>query len=360
LAQFYVVDSVILDNKISNIFEIEVTDTSGNYKIKRNKYDLLIIAKPTEPFGNYEKYLIDQFVMRGGKLLWFVDPVVAEIDSLFNYAEMPALPRNLNLEDMFFRYGVRVNTNLLQDLNALSIPVASGSSTDAGQAQYKFIPWYYFPIITPFVDHPIVKNLNVLRTEFISSIDTVGGGNNLTKTVLLTTSERTKVVNTPSFISLETLKRRANMLEYNKRNLPVSVLVEGEFNSVFSELDGEYVKEMGHIAKSKPTKMIFVTDGDMIKNQFRSDGYAYPLGYDKHTDMSFGNRNFLLNAVNYLCDDNEILQIRSKDFKMRLLDKNKILKDKSTWQVFNLLLPIMLVLILGIAFLFVRKFRYTK
>jgi len=358
IAQFYVVDSVTLDNKISSIFDVEVTDSTGNYKIKGNKYDLLIIAKPTKSFGNYEKYLIDQFVMRGGRLLWYVDPVIAEMDSLTNYAEMPSLPRELNLEDMFFRYGVRMNTNLLQDLNALAIPVGSGNV--GGQAQYKFTPWYYFPIITPFIDHPIVKNLNVLRTEFISSIDTIGSMSNLTKTVLLTTSPTTKVVNTPSFISLETLKRRANVREYNKSHIPVSVLIEGEFKSVFSGIEGQYVQELGHITTSKPTKMIYVADGDMIKNQLSTDGYAYPLGYDRYTDQSFGNRNFLLNAVNYLCDDEEILQVRSKDFKMRLLDKNKILKEKSVWQMFNLLLPLMMVLVLGIIFLFIRKIRYTK
>jgi ABC-2 type transport system permease protein len=362
IAQFYAVDSVILDNSIHSIFNVEITDTiTRDYKIKNNKYDLLIIAKPTLPFGNYEKYLLDQFVMRGGRLLWYVDPVFAEMDSLQYYSEMPVLSRDLNLEDMFFRYGVRLNTNLLQDLDALRIPVAGGQI--GGQTQYKHIPWYYFPIITPYLEHPIVKNLNLLKTEFISSIDTVGSRANLQKTVLLTTSNHTKVVNAPAIVSLETLKRRANMAEYAKEHVPVSVLVEGEFNSLFDDnLEGEKLSELAPITKSKPTKMVFVADGDMIKNQLGMDNmgniFPYPLGADRYSGMAFGNKNFLLNAVNYLCDDEDILQVRSKDFKMRLLDSNRILKKKTQWQTVNLVLPLVVIGVLGLALLSVRKMKY--
>ncbi|MDR0367624.1 MAG: gliding motility-associated ABC transporter substrate-binding protein GldG [Bacteroidales bacterium] len=360
IAQFYAVDSVILDNRLSHIFDVEWTDSTGNFTIKGNKYDLLIIAKPTQAFGRYEKYILDQFVMRGGRLLWYVDPVLAEMDSLFNYAEMPVLPRDLNLDDMFFRYGVRMKTNLLQDLNALPIPVGSGTAA-SGQPQYVFIPWYYFPIITPFIDHPIVKNLNVLRTEFISSIDTIGTQSAVKRTVLLTTSATTKVVNTPSIISLESLKRRANMREYNKKYMPVSILAEGEFSSLFADFEGnDEAEELGLIKKSVPTKMIFVSDGDMIKNQLGPNSVPFPLGFDKYTETAYGNKNFLLNAVNYLCDDVDILQVRSKDFKMRLLDKNKILKEKSAWQIFNLILPLVCIGILGVVFAFIRKLKYQK
>ena len=364
IAQFYAVDSVILGDKITSIFELEITDSiTGQYKITGNKYDLLIIAKPTQAFGNYEKYILDQFVMRGGRLLWYIDPVLAEMDSLQHYSEMPILNRELNLEDLFFRYGVRINTNLLQDLNALQIPVSAGQM--GGQTQYKYIPWYYFPIITPYVDHPVVKNLNLLRTEFISSIDTVGSGTNLQKTVLLTTSKNTKVVNAPAIVSLETLRKRANILEYNKQHLPVCILVEGEFKSLFSDnMAGAQLQELAPIAKSKKTKMIFVADGDMIKNQLGMDNmgniFPYPLGADRYSGMAFGNKNFLLNAVNYLCDDEEILQVRSKDFKMRLLDSNRILKKKTYWQTINLLTPLLLIIVLGISLFSVRKIKYAK
>jgi len=360
IADFYKVDSVILDNKISTLFDVEILDSNTiNFKIKDKKYDLLIVAKPTKPFSNYDKFLLDQFVMRGGKILWYIDPVFAEMDSLQHYMEVPCLPRELNLDDMFFRYGVRLNTNLLQDMNALAIPVKTGEL--AGQAQYKFVPWYFFPLITPYIEHPIVKNLNVLKSEFISSIDTVGSKAGLKKTVLLTTSTATKMINTPTIISLESLKRKANYREFSQRNLPVSVLVEGEFPSLFSEMDNiENQGKIGFISKSKPTKMIFVSDGDMIKNQFDSRKYPLPLGYDQYTDVGYGNKNFLLNAVNYLCDDEGIAQVRSKDFKMRLLDKDKLLKEKTFWQIINMTLPLIMVLILGIIFAVIQRRRFAR
>ena len=360
IADFYAVDSVVFDNKISKIFDIELVDSNTvDFVIKGNKYDLLVIAKPTQAFSNYEKYILDQYVMRGGKILWYVDPVFAEMDSLQYYKEVPCLPRDLNLEDLFFRYGVRLNSNLLQDLNALPIPVKSGEI--AGQAQYKFIPWYFFPLITPVADHPIVKNLNVLKTEFVSSMDTVGTKSGLTKTVLLTTSASTKILNTPAIISLEALKRRAINREYAHKYIPVSVLVEGVFTSLFSGYDKMVDQEkIGFIEKSKPTKMIFVSDGDMIKNKFSSKGYPLPLGYDQYTDVAYGNKNFLLNAVNYLCDDEDIVQVRSKDFKMRLLDKDKILKEKTFWQVLNMVLPLCFVIIMGIIFVVIRKRKFAR
>ncbi len=360
IADFYKVDSVILDGKMSKIFNVEIIDSNTtDFKITTNKYDLLIVAKPTQTFNNYDKFLLDQFVMRGGRILWYIDPVFAEMDSLQHYKEIPCLPRELNLDDLFFRYGVRLNTNLLQDINALAIPVKTGEI--AGQAQYKFIPWYYFPLITPYIGHPIVKNLNVLKTEFISSIDTVGTKEGLKKEILLTTSATTKIVNTPSIISLETLKRRANYREFSHKNLPIAVLVEGNFPSLFSEIDEvSNQKKIDFIAKSKPTKMIFVSDGDMIKNQFNNKKYPLPLGYDQYTGMTFGNKNFLLNAVNYLCDDEGIAQVRSKDFKMRLLDKEKLLKEKTFWQVINITLPLLLVFVMGMVFVFIRKKQFAK
>lgn len=359
IADFYSVDSVILDNKVTKLFDVKVTDSAtGDFTIGDIKYDLLVVAKPTIPFGNYEKFLLDQFVMRGGRILWYVDPVMADLDSLMRYPEMPAMARELNLDDMFFRYGVRMNTDLLQDLNALPIPVRAGEM--AGQPQYKMIPWYYFPIITPNSTHPVVHNLNVLRTEFISSIDTVGRRSGLKKTVLLTTSTTTKIINTPAIISLEILRNRAHVEEFSKQNIPVAVLVEGVFPSLFTGYGNVDQEKLGFLDKSSPTKMIFVSDGDMVRNQVNEKRYPLPLGYDRFTDKAFGNLNFLLNAVNYLCEDEDILQVRSKDFKMRLLDNNRILKEKTFWQLVNVIVPLVLVIALGIVLLLIRRIRYAK
>lgn len=359
IVDFYAVDSVVLDNKITRLFDVKIKDSlTGDFSIEGIKYDLLVVAKPTMPFSDYEKFMLDQFVMQGGRILWYVDPVLAEMDSLMRYPEVPVLALDLNLDDLFFRYGVRMNTNLLQDFNALPIPVRSGEM--AGQPQYKMIPWYYFPVITPNGEHPIIRSLNVLKTEFVSSMDTVGTRQGLKKTVLLTTSATTKEVRTPAIISLEVLKKRANILEFNQQYLPVAVLVEGVFPSLFSGYENMNRQGAGFRDHSKPTKMIFVADGDMIKNQVNEKNYPLPLGYDRYTDKAYGNRNFLLNAVNYLCDDEEIVQVRSKDFKMRLLDNNRILKEKTFWQVLNVGLPLLLIVLLGLTLFFFRKAKYAR
>ena len=214
-------------------------------------------------------------------------------------------------------------------------------------------------IITPNSTHSIVRNLNVLKTEYISSIDTVGTRSGLKKTVLLSTSSTTKVVKTPAIISLETLRKRANVMEYNQRHLPVSVLVEGEFSSLFTGYENVDQQKLGFFDRSKPTKMIFVADGDMIKNQVNEKHYPLPLGYDRYTDKAYGNQNFLLNAVNYLCDDQDIVQVRSKDFKMRLLDSNKVLKEKTFWQMLNVTVPLLFVLVLGLTLYFMRRMKYA-
>ena len=201
--------------------------------------------------------------------------------------------------------------------------------------------------------------LNVLKTEFVSSIDTVGTREGLKKTVLLTTSSTTKVVNTPAIITLDALRRKANIAEYNQHYKPVSVLVEGVFPSLFTGYE-QVDKNIGFYEKSKPTKMLFVSDGDMVKNQTSDQKYPLPLGYDRFTDRAFGNQQFLLNAVNYLCDDEEILQVRSKDFKMRLLDNTRVLKEKTFWQVNNVTLPLVLILLLGLVMFVCRRWKYVK
>jgi ABC-2 type transport system permease protein len=298
--------------------------------------------------------------MHGGNVLWLVDPVFAEMDSMNTKGETIGIVNELNLTDMFFKYGVRLNTNLLQDLNAVPIPIMTGKM--GNQPQMQLIPWFYFPIITPSLDHPIVKNLNSIRTEFISSIDTVGDAS-IQKTVLLTTSRYTKLVNVPAIISLNILKRKPDKREYGLNSLPVAVLCEGKFTSLFKDrLEGEMdTNKMISFADKceKPSKMIFVADGDIIKNQFSKQG-PLPLGYDKYSQMNFGNKDFILNAINYLCDDVSLMQVRSKDVKIRPLDTTRILRDKFYWQMFNIATPLVIIIIMGMILMFVRKRRYSN
>jgi ABC-2 type transport system permease protein len=327
-----------------------------------NRFRAIIIAKPTKPFDEKDKFLIDQFIMRGGKVLWLIDPVFASMDSLQKFNSTMGLVNNVNLEDMLFNYGVRLNTNLVMDKIALPIPIKTGQIGD--QPQFDFFPWYYFPVLTPTIAHPIVNGLNSIKTEFISSIDTVTA-QGVKKTILLTTSPYSRIVNAPVYIDLEILKKPADESQYNKGPQPVAVLLEGNFVSSYlfripPELSEN--KDLQFLPKSyKPTKMIVVGDGDIIKNQFQlSQGYPLPLGYDQYTRQTFGNRDFLLNAMNYLCDESGLITVRSRELTLRMLDTTKLENNRLFWQILNVLLPIILILIFSFIKLRIRSRKYSR
>lgn len=325
-----------------------------------NKYDALVIAKPDTAFSEKDKFIIDQFIMRGGKVLWLIDPVFASMDSLEVHETTLGMAQELNLEDMLFRYGVRLNTDLLMDLNALSIPLRTGQVGD--QPKIDFFPWYYFPVITPLEDHPIVKNLNAIKTEFVSSIDTIKVAD-VKKTILLKTSLYTKTISTPALITLSILEKEPDQREFTGPQKTVAVLLEGEFRSNFENRIPPEIKnsrDIGFVAKSKPTKMIVVSDGDVIKNQLHfSKGYPMPLGYDQYTQQSFGNKDFILNALDYMLDDSGLISIRSREVKLRLLDMTRVNNNKIIWQAFNILFPVLLVVIFGLIRNFLRKRKYS-
>jgi len=359
LSEFYNVERVTINHKINSL-AIRLKGASRDMLV--NKYRAIIIAKPTKPFDEKDKFLIDQFIMRGGKVLWLIDPVFASMDSLQKYNSTMGLVNNVNLEDMLFNYGARLNTNLVMDKIAMPIPVKTGQIGD--QPQFDFFPWYYFPVLTPTTSHPIVNGLNAIKTEFISSIDTVQA-EGVKKTILLTTSPYSRTVNAPVYIDLEILKRPAEENQYNKGPQPVALLLEGNFISTFlyripPELAGS--KDLQFLPKSrKPTKMIVVGDGDIIKNQFHfTQGYPLPLGYDQYTRQTFGNRDFLLNAMNYLCDDSGLITVRSRELTLRMLDSTKIENQRLFWQILNVLLPLILILIFCFIKLRIRAGKYSR
>ena len=359
LSDFYNVDRVTINNKISSL-AIRLQGASSDKLV--NKYRAIIIAKPTLPFGEKDKFLIDQFIMRGGKVLWLLDPVRASMDSLQKYNSTMGLGNNVNLEDMLFNYGVRLNSNLIMDKIALPIPIKTGQI--GNQPQFDFFPWYFFPVLTPIINHPIVNGLNAVKTEFVSSIDTVTA-EGVKKTILLTTSPYSRIVEAPVFIDLEILKKPADPSEYNKGPQPVAVLLEGDFVSSFMyRIPPELAEnaDLQFLPKShKPTKMIVVGDGDIIKNQFQiSQGYYLPLGYDQFTRQTFGNKEFILNAMNYLCDDSGLISVRSRELTLRMLDSTKLENQRLFWQVFNILIPLLLILIFSFIKLRVRKIKYTR
>lgn len=359
LSEFYTVERVTINKKINSLATRLIGKSSD---MLVNKYRAIIIAKPTRPFDEKDKFLIDQFIMRGGKVLWLIDPVFASMDSLQKYSTTMGLVNDVNLEDMLFNYGVRLNTNLVMDKVALPIPVKTGQIGD--QPQFDFFPWYFFPVLTPMIPHPIVNGLNAIKTEFISSIDTVAA-EGVKKTVLLTTSPYSRTVNAPVFIDLDILRRPAEPSQYNKGPQPVALLLEGSFTSSFlfripPELSGN--KDLQFLQKSrKPTKMIVVADGDIIKNQFHfSKGYPMPLGYDQYTRQTFGNRDFLLNAMNYLCDDSGLISVRSREVTLRMLDATKIERQRLFWQILNVVFPLVLILLFSFIKFRIRARKYSR
>lgn len=358
LSEHYNVERVLLDEQLKTL-RITEEDSTGKITVA-NRFDALIVARPTQPFTEKEVFLLDQFVMRGGKILWYLDPVMASIDSLQKAPEMPTIAYNLNLEELLFSYGVRFNTDLLLDLNALPIVVNTGRLAN-NTPQQQMIPFFYFPILTPTSNHAIVKNLNAIKTEFVSSIDLVGN-KSLQKTVLLTTSKYTKRQLVPNIVSLNVLRYKPDPREYNQSYKTVAALVEGKFVSMYSgrmPVQLDTAQEIQFLTESPASKMIFVADGDMLKNQ-NSQGQPLELGFDKYTQTLFGNKDFLLNCVDYLCGDEELLQVRTRELKLRLLDSTKTERQNTTFQVLNVVLPLGIIAIIGVVLIVIRKRKYGK
>ncbi len=360
LQEYYSVERISIDGKLNSLNERKESEI-GNIVV-RNKFDAIIIAKPDSTFSEKDKFIIDQYIMRGGNVLWLVDPVFASMDSIEFSSSTVGIINEINLNDQLFHYGVRLNTNLVMDLSALPIPIRTGEI--GGSPQIDFFPWFYFPLLNPVGDHPIVKNLNAIKTEFIGSIDTVDVPG-IKKSILLTSSQYSRTVNTPVYISLDILQKEPDRRQYTTSNIPVAVLLEGEFESLFNNrvpptiLESE---EIDFLPKSKPGKMIIIADGDVIKNQIgKSEGrrVPYPLGYDRYTNQTFGNKEFILNAINYLIDDDGLISIRSRELTLRLLDRTKITEGRVFWQVINTVLPVVVILILGVIMFVVRKRKFA-
>ncbi len=325
-------------------------------------YDAAIIAKPDSSFSEKDKFILDQFVMHGGKLMWFIDPVFAEMDSLQNKLGMTfGISNPINLDDMLFKYGVRLNDNLIEDLQAAPIPIVTGYS--GNQPQQNLFPWYFMPLIVPENVHPIVNNLNAIKFEFASTIDTIGNAG-IKKTILLRTSKYTKLLVAPVRISLGIVQQEPKQEQFNKRFEAVAVLLEGKFESVFKNRIAPAIANSSEIKfkpQSSPTKMIIVSDGDVIKNGVsKSSGKVYPLGFDRYTNQMYGNTNFILNSMNYLTDNSGLISIRSRELSLRLLDKEVLKSQKIFWQIINTVVPVLLILLFGMVQYYVRKRKYTR
>jgi len=315
--------------------------------------DLAIIAKPTEKFTAEEKFTLDQYIANGGKTLWMLDNVQADQDSLFNNGKMLAYPRDLNLTDLLFTYGVRINTNLIKDLYAAQIPVATGKV--GNQTQFKNLEWFYHPLVGGNPNHAITKNISPVRLQFANQIDTLK--NNIKKTPLLLSSPLTKKIGTPSIIELQSIAEDVVESDYNGGNQLFAVLLEGNFKSAYKNRIKPFNTPL-YKENATNNKMVIISDGDVGKNQILK-GKPTDLNRDKWTNQEFGNKDFLINTVDYLLDDVGLIQLRNKTLKIKILDKQKAFKERAFWQFLNVVLPLILLLIFGLIFNFLRKRKYN-
>jgi len=313
-----------------------------------SNFDLAIIAKPTEKFSEEEKFTLDQFIMNGGKTLWLIDNVQAELDSLMNTGEALAYPRDLGLTDLFFNYGIRINHDLITDLYSSKIPLATGNV--GNQTQFDTFSWQYFPLVNSQNNHAINNNIEAVSLKFTNSIDTLK--NNIHKTVLLQSSPLSKPEGTPKIVSLNSIAQQENQQNYNDGDKSIAILLEGEFKSAYSSRVKPY--NTNYKDNSTSTKMIVVADGDIIANEI-SKGQPLELGVDKWTNQRFGNKDFLLNAISYLLDDTGLINIRSKTIKIDFLDKQKAFEESSKWQLINIIFPLIFLALFGLIFNYYRR-----
>jgi ABC-2 type transport system permease protein len=357
--------------------EIEVADITRNlatyFTVDRGKiggkpgildgYIAIIIAAPLKELSEADKLVIDQYIMKGGKVLWLFDEVAVNADSLI-YGSTVGLYHPLNIEDQLFRYGARVNPVVVQDIDCMiqQFNVSMGE----GQRQVVPAPWLYYPLLSPNQHHPVTRNINKVLGRFVNTIDTVGLDPMIKKTILLTTSQYSKTLSPPMVIMLKESELTPDEKSFTKSRIPVAVLLEGVFTSAFkNRMTGNLVNDPTFRLKttSSRTKMIVVADGDIIRNEVHRSGknlIPQLLGQDPLTEQVFGNRDFLVNCVNYLADNNGLMDLRSREMKMRLLDKQVVKNNRLKLQLVNILLPILVVIASGVAYSFFRKRKYTR
>lgn len=321
------------------------------------KYDLAVITKPTETFTDAEKQVLDQYIIHGGKTLWLIDQVAVEMDSLYTTSGATlAYPRDLNLNDLFFKYGIRINPDLIKDEQGSPIKLASGEQGSA--TQYQTFNWKYAPQVYPNSSHPIVKNLGGIKFDFANPIDTLK--NRIKKTVLLQSSQYSKKIGTPAEINLNVVTEETSPNEYlNTGNNILSVLLEGSFHSMFENRVLPFEQKTFQ-SKGKSNKMIVISDGDLIRNQLDKNFQPVELGYDQRSGNLYDNKDFMLNCVNYLLDDTGLINIRSKDIDLPLLDKEKVFDNYNSIQFITIGLPILILILFGLLFTYLRKKKYSR
>ncbi len=349
LSDYYIIDAFSLDS---------VSSTPKRVLKQLQEFSLILAAKPTEAFSESEKLVLDQYIMNGGKSLWLIDKVAIEKDSLYNdTGSNVSISRHLNLTDFFFKYGARINPVLVKDLYSKKITLATGQGSNT---QFVDLNWPYSPLASGNPNHPISNNLNLVNLDFANQIDTLKTSTSrITKTVLLKSSPLSKIEGSSKIITLEEATQKQDPKTYTKGNQTLGILLEGEFTSVYHNRVKPF-KLQNEKIKSKPTKMIVIADGDIIKNEINAKNQALQLGFDRRNGKLYGNSEFLLNAINYLLDDNGLINIRSKEVAIAYLNLERVAKEKIKWQSINILLPLVLLAGFGVLFNYYRRKKYAK
>jgi len=329
-----------------------------------DQYKAVIIAKPSQAFNERDKFVLDQYIMQGGKVLWFIDMVKADMDSLSSGGATVALINQPNIEDLLFRYGVRINPVLLQDIQCNTIPV--NVALQGNPADFRPVPWLYYPLLTALFGHPITRNLNMISIRFAGTIDTIEARKGIKKTVLLRSSEYSRIVTAPVMISLDEVRLTPRQEEFSERFQPVAVLLEGKFESAYinrgtQQLFPDTVVLVNESGKN--SSMLVVSDGDMIRNDIQPTPQGVrisPLGFDRYTKQTYGNKEFIVNAIQYLTGHQGLISLRLRQLTLRLLDKSKIKHDRTKWILINMTGPPLLIILMGILYTWLRKRRFTK
>lgn len=332
---------------------------------KLNEFDVVIVVKPDTFWSDVDKYKMDQYIMQGGKVLWLAEALKANMEMLDRQGVGVSedLPLNGLIEDLLFKYGVRINMNLVQSLQANATPIMVNNR--GGQPSRLLRKWLFYPLAFPHDKHPVSNNLNAVWLQFANTIDTIAI-EGIKKTILLSTSRSSRVLPHPVRFNLQSVQQEPNPSLFNKGLQPVAVLLEGSFTSAFRNRISPTTLESGEYGEfkeqGKNTAMIVVSDGDAAANQVggQQEGQIYPLGYDRWTEQTFGNKDFLLNAVDYLYDRSGLITLRSKEITMRLLDQSRVKEERLQWQLFNLALPILVIVLFGLLYNYLRKRKYTR
>jgi len=330
------------------------------------EFKVLFVVKPTEPFSDEAKLKLDQYVMNGGKIIFFIDKLNAELDSLKSKkGEVVAYDRGLELNDLMFKYGARINSDLLMDLQCDFLPFDV-----SGNGQFELLPWNYFPVFETKSNHVINKNLGFVSGRFVNSIDTVGA-EGIRKTILLSSSANSRTIATPALISVKENIDAPENEKFKKSNIPVAVLLEGKFQSLFSnrlsQVMNDSLKSIGAVFMPQclaDNKMIVVADGDIVLNSVIKGNQSIPMGMNPFTfgsqrEFAFANKDFLQNCLDYLINSSNLSEAKAKDYTLRLLDKKQVESEKTKWQLINIIVPVVLVFLFAVLYQFIRKRKYT-